>query len=200
MRLQRAYYQLSGLRRRLLSPRPRAGTGGPLLVAGPGYGWSGRPPRSSAFKKAVSCWTNWPGLKWEPNKWNGARSPWEKKSLAMSTRAGSPSRCCILPPTLYLGVDGTGVPMRAPEPQGRAGKQPDGSARTREAKLCTVWSAEKRDDQGRPPERSWLGYLHRRYRKRRHLGYRSPAFRVRPAGRARTPSGAALDKRHSKSS
>ncbi len=54
------------------------------------------------------------------------------------------------PPTLYLGIDGTGVPMRAPELQGRAGKQPDGSARTREAKLCTVWSAEKRDEQGRP--------------------------------------------------
>ena len=52
--------------------------------------------------------------------------------------------------TLYLGMDGTGVPMRAPELQGRAGKQPDGSARTREAKLCTVWSAEKRDEEGRP--------------------------------------------------
>ncbi len=55
-----------------------------------------------------------------------------------------------LPATLYLGIDGTGVPMRAPELQGRAGKQPEGSARTREAKLCTVWSAEKRDEQGRP--------------------------------------------------
>ena len=61
-----------------------------------------------------------------------------------------PESLLPLPPTLYLGVDGTGVPMRAPELQGRAGKQPDGSARTREAKLCTVWSAEKRDDQGRP--------------------------------------------------
>ncbi len=56
----------------------------------------------------------------------------------------------LLARTLYLGIDGTGVPMRAPELQGRAGKQPDGSARTREAKLCTVWSAEKRDEEGRP--------------------------------------------------
>ena len=55
-----------------------------------------------------------------------------------------------LPSTLYLGLDGTGVPMRSTEVQGRAGKQPDGSARTREAKLCTVWSAERRDPQGRP--------------------------------------------------
>jgi len=53
-------------------------------------------------------------------------------------------------PTLYLGVDGTGVPMRATEVEGRAGKQPDGSAKTREAKLCTVWSAEARDPDGQP--------------------------------------------------
>jgi hypothetical protein len=55
-----------------------------------------------------------------------------------------------LAPTLYLGMDGTGVPMRASELQGRAGKQPDGSAKTREVKLCTVWSAEGRDEAGTP--------------------------------------------------
>ena len=32
-------------------------------------------------------------------------------------------------PTLYLGLDGTGVPMRHSETQGRKGKQPDGSAK-----------------------------------------------------------------------
>jgi len=53
-------------------------------------------------------------------------------------------------PTLYLGMDGTGVPMRPSELAGRAGKQPDGTARTREAKLCTVWSAEGRDEEGIP--------------------------------------------------
>ncbi len=53
-------------------------------------------------------------------------------------------------PTLYTGLDGTGLPMRAAEVQGRAGKQPGGGAKTREAKLCTVWSAESRDAQGRP--------------------------------------------------
>jgi len=53
-------------------------------------------------------------------------------------------------PTMYLGIDGTGVPMRAEELQGRAGKQPDGSAKTREVKLVTVWSAEGRDTEGKP--------------------------------------------------
>jgi hypothetical protein len=55
-----------------------------------------------------------------------------------------------LPSTLYLGLDGTGVPMRASELRGRPGKQPDGSSKTREVKLCTVWSAEARDARGRP--------------------------------------------------
>ena len=53
-------------------------------------------------------------------------------------------------PTLYLGLDGTGVPMRHSETQGRKGKQPDGSAKTREAKLAVIWSAESRDKHGLP--------------------------------------------------
>ena len=53
-------------------------------------------------------------------------------------------------PTLYLGMDGTGVPMRPAELAGRPGKQPDGAAKTREGKLCTVWSAEGRDAEGTP--------------------------------------------------
>ena len=52
--------------------------------------------------------------------------------------------------TLYLGMDGTGVPMRAPEVAGRAGKQVDGSAKTRAAKLVTLWTAEGRDKEGTP--------------------------------------------------
>jgi len=52
--------------------------------------------------------------------------------------------------TMYLGMDGTGVPMRKSETESRAGKQPDGSAKTREVKLVTVWTAEGRDDEGIP--------------------------------------------------
>ena len=53
-------------------------------------------------------------------------------------------------PTMYLGMDGTGVPIRASELEGHEGKQPDGSAKTREVKLVTVWTAERRDPQGTP--------------------------------------------------
>jgi hypothetical protein len=56
------------------------------------------------------------------------------------------AEAAVIAPTLYLGMDGTGVPMRKAEVAGRPGKQADGSAKTREVKLCTVWSAEGRDE------------------------------------------------------
>ena len=55
-------------------------------------------------------------------------------------------------PTMYLGLDGTGVPMRPQEVADRAGKQADGSAKTRQAKLVTVWTAESRDREGKPAD------------------------------------------------
>jgi len=55
-----------------------------------------------------------------------------------------------LAPTVYLGMDGTGVPVRKEELVDRPGKQPDGSAKTREVKLVTIWSAEGRDEEGTP--------------------------------------------------
>lgn len=54
-----------------------------------------------------------------------------------------------LPQTLYLGMDGTGIPMRAEELTGVPGKSA-GGAKTREVKLCTVWSAESFDAEGIP--------------------------------------------------
>jgi hypothetical protein len=55
-----------------------------------------------------------------------------------------------LPDMLYLAVDGTGLPMRASETTARAGKGPDGRARTREAKLAAVFTQTRTDDDGRP--------------------------------------------------
>jgi hypothetical protein len=52
--------------------------------------------------------------------------------------------------TIYLGADGTGTPMRKEELDGRQGKQADGSAKTREVKLVTVWTAESKDKDGYP--------------------------------------------------
>lgn len=54
------------------------------------------------------------------------------------------------PDMLYLAVDGTGVPMRASETTGRAGKGPDGRARTREAKLAALFTQTRTDTDGHP--------------------------------------------------
>ena len=51
---------------------------------------------------------------------------------------------------LYIEADGTGVPIVRQELSGRRGKQPDGSARTREAKLGCVFTQTTRDREGRP--------------------------------------------------
>jgi len=51
---------------------------------------------------------------------------------------------------MYIEYDGTGVPIRRAELVGRKGKQADGSARTREAKLGCVFTQTTRDQEGRP--------------------------------------------------
>jgi hypothetical protein len=53
-------------------------------------------------------------------------------------------------PILYVSNDGTGLPCRPEELAGRPGKQPDGTARTREAKLGCVFTQTSTDNAGQP--------------------------------------------------
>ena len=55
-----------------------------------------------------------------------------------------------VPDMLYVEVDGTGVPMRASQTEGRPGKADDGKARTREVKLARLFTVSRLDDHGRP--------------------------------------------------
>lgn len=55
-----------------------------------------------------------------------------------------------LPDKLYVAVDGTGVPMVPAATQDRAGKHPDGRARTREVKLACLFTQTTVDDEGWP--------------------------------------------------
>ena len=88
-------------------------------------------------------------------------------------------------PTMYLGLDGSGVPVRPTEVEGRRGKQPDGSAKTREVKLATVWTAEGRDKAGRPSrDRGSVSYK-RRGRERGQPRHRPAAVRLRKTGPSR---------------
>jgi hypothetical protein len=51
---------------------------------------------------------------------------------------------------LYLSGDASGVPMRPEELEGRAGKGPDGKAKTRMANLGCVFTQHQVDGEGRP--------------------------------------------------
>jgi hypothetical protein len=77
-------------------------------------------------------------------------------ALAAHSRAVAAGKITPLPPPgprpdkLYLAIDGTGIPMTAAETAGRAGKDPDGHAHTREAKLAACFTQTKTTDDGYP--------------------------------------------------
>ena len=65
-------------------------------------------------------------------------------------RAVCPLPPAVLPDKLYIAIDGTGVPMVPAAVNGRAGKTPDGRARTREVKLAALFTQSRVDEAGRP--------------------------------------------------
>ena len=74
----------------------------------------------------------------------------EAESAAIARRQASPLPPAVLPDKLYIAVDGTGVPMVPAATTGRAGKAPDGRARTREVKLAALFTQTRIDEDGRP--------------------------------------------------
>jgi hypothetical protein len=67
-------------------------------------------------------------------------------------RAGQEERTPV--PIMYVSADGSGVPMRKEELQGRAGKQADGTAKTRQAYLGCIFTQHRVDENGHPV-RNW---------------------------------------------
>lgn len=74
-------------------------------------------------------------------------SAWERETVAAQP---IPTRLEKTIPVFYVSYDGTGVPMVSSELKGRKGKQPDGSARTREVKLGCVFTQTTTDSDGFP--------------------------------------------------
>jgi hypothetical protein len=74
---------------------------------------------------------------------------WVGPGVAAQLEQGAEPRTDPIP-ILYAEVDGTGVPMVAAELAGRAGKQADGSARTREVKLGAIFTQTQTEEAGRP--------------------------------------------------
>jgi hypothetical protein len=70
------------------------------------------------------------------------------EAQAWQERPALPGRCDA--PIMYISADATGVPMRREELEGRSGKQPDGTAKTRAAYLGCVFTQHRRDEKGRP--------------------------------------------------
>lgn len=73
-----------------------------------------------------------------------AAQQWQQREAFM------PLPECKPAPTVYISADATGVPMRAEELEGRKGKQPDGTARTRSVYLGCVFTQHQRDQKGHP--------------------------------------------------
>jgi len=72
------------------------------------------------------------------------------QAAAITARTLVPLPPSPLPDMLYIAIDGTGVPMVAAETEGRPGKGEDGTAHTREVKLCCCFTQTTTDDEGRP--------------------------------------------------
>jgi len=76
---------------------------------------------------------------------------WLSEQQAQLIKAGASHPPNLKPGTkFYISFDGTGVPVRKSELVGRPGKQPDGTARTREAKLGCVFTQVGLDPEGYP--------------------------------------------------
>ena len=73
-----------------------------------------------------------------------AAQQWQQREALL------PEPDCKAAPVLYISADATGVPMRKKELKGRAGKAPDGSAKTRMAYLGCVFSQHQLDEEGHP--------------------------------------------------
>ena len=147
LRLERAYYYCEGCQSGFC-PRDRA-LGLTLSSLTPGV------QRMTARAAAVGSFEESSGRLRELAGVEVSAKQVERVAEALGSEIAADERQSVektVPPapTLYLGMDGTGVPMRAPELAGRMGKQTDGSAKTREAKLVTLWTAESRDQEGKP--------------------------------------------------
>lgn len=75
---------------------------------------------------------------------------WQAAEQEKLLQIEAPSQVDKSTPVLYVEMDGTGVPMVKSETDGRKGKQPDGTAKTREVKLGCVFTQTTIDENGRP--------------------------------------------------
>lgn len=105
--------------------------------------------RAGSYQEAADDLAAYAGLQPDPRdlgRMVAAVAPGLREALSRLDPATDPKSAAI--PVLYVSCDGTGTPMRREELEGIKGKQQDGSARTREAKLGCVFTQTTRDAEG----------------------------------------------------
>ena len=106
--------------------------------------------QSPSYEEAAADLKHYAGLEFDPRDLGrlvAALAPVLREALTLLPPVPAPPAPI---PVLYVSEDGTGVPMRRAELAGRPGKQEDGSARTREAKLGCVFTQHGIDGEGQP--------------------------------------------------
>lgn len=109
--------------------------------------WAGA--QSASYPAASEALHRYGGLKVEFRQIQRLVTELGPKLAELLDRPWQPEKA-LATATTYISMDATGVPMESQELQGRRGKQPDGSAKTREAKLGCIFTQHHVDDQGRP--------------------------------------------------
>ena len=120
--------------------------------------WRPGPPRRCRSPAAPGWSARWPGSQLTGRRLGrhaeadgrAAAAVIEAQAAAIAARTLVPLPPAGLPDKLYIAIDGTGVPMRAAETDGRDGKGEDGKARTREVKLACAFTQTRVDADGYP--------------------------------------------------
>ena len=142
MTLERAYYHCACCRTGFC-PRDRTlGIDGTTLSPAATRMTAAAAARVS-FKEASTLLDELAGLAVDPKQVERTAEA-VGRAIAADERQAVEPEAHRVKPTLYLGMDGTGIPVRKAETAQRQGKQPDGAAKTREVKLAVAWTAERR--------------------------------------------------------
>ena len=157
--LRRAWYHCRECHSGFAPEDERLGVGGVSVSAGLAEMIALAGALRSPSPGPPGCCPGWPGSASAPGPSSARPRPaapppgWPPGPRPPPSR---PARSAPMPPLvlvpdmLYVEVDGTGVPVRASETEGRQGKDADGRAGTREVKLARLFTVSRLDDEGRP--------------------------------------------------
>jgi hypothetical protein len=109
--------------------------------------------QSPSYEEGASDLAAYAGVTLDPRdlgRMVASLAPGLKEALASLPPAPASAATPAPIAVMYLSPDGTGVPMRREVLAGRPGKQEDGTALTREAKLGCVFTQTTTDEEGQP--------------------------------------------------